>query len=47
MCLLARGRGCGIWSAQNGGTFVEKFSVNSNTLSAAGQIIVTPTITVS
>ncbi|MBM4496319.1 hypothetical protein MWT96_20165 [Prescottella equi] len=38
---------CGIWSAQNGGTFVEKFSVNSNTLSAAGQIIVTPTITVS
>lgn len=38
---------CGIWSAQTGGTWVEKFSVNPTTLSAAGQIIVTPTITMS
>ncbi|NKU63884.1 hypothetical protein GS891_12255 [Rhodococcus hoagii] len=35
---------CGIWSAQTGGTWVEKFPVNSNTLSAAGTILVTPTL---
>ena len=38
---------CGIWSALSGGTFVEKFPVNSNTLSAAGTIKVTPTLTIS
>ncbi|MBM4489351.1 hypothetical protein GS966_28790 [Rhodococcus hoagii] len=35
---------CGIWSAQTGGTWVEKFPVNSTTLSAAGTILVTPTL---
>ena len=38
---------CGIWSAQTGGTWVEKFPVNSNTLSSAGQIKVTPTLTIA
>ena len=38
---------CGIWSAASGGTWVEKFPDNSNTLRAAGQIKVTPTLTIA
>lgn len=35
---------CGIRSAETGGTWVDKFQVNSTTLSAAGEIVVTPKI---
>lgn len=38
---------CGIWSAASGGTWIEKFPVNANTLSAPGDIKVTPTLTLS
>ncbi|MFF0816653.1 hypothetical protein ACFYVR_16100 [Rhodococcus sp. NPDC003318] len=38
---------CGINSASSAGTFVEKFSVPTNTLSAAGKIKVTPTISIA
>lgn len=37
----------GIWNAASGGTFIEKFAINSTILSSPGQIVVTPTITVT
>lgn len=37
----------GIWTASSGGTFVDKCAIASTVLSGQGQILVTPTITIS
>jgi hypothetical protein len=37
----------GIWTAVTGGSFVDGVAISSTTLGAAGQILVTPTITVT
>lgn len=37
----------GIWSASTSGTFVDKCAISSTTLSGQGQVLVTPTFTVS
>lgn len=37
----------GIWSAATGGTFIDKASIASTTLSGQGQVLVTPTVTVA
>jgi hypothetical protein len=37
----------GIWTAVTGGSFVDKVAISSTTLGATGQILVTPTITVT
>ncbi|MDH6283242.1 phage tail fiber protein [Prescottella agglutinans] len=38
----------GVWSVGGtGGNFIAKIALNSTTLSAAGQIIVTPTLTIA
>lgn len=37
----------GLWSAATGGTFVDKIAITSTTFGAAGQLVVTPTVTVT
>ncbi|RJO74186.1 hypothetical protein D5S18_18710 [Nocardia panacis] len=37
----------GLWSAATGGTFIDKVLITSTALGAQGQILVTPSITVS
>jgi len=37
----------GLWSASTGGTFIDKVAITSTTMSAQGQILVTPTFTQS
>lgn len=37
----------GIWTAATGGTFVDKVAITSTTLGAQGQILLTPTITIT
>lgn len=37
----------GIWNAVSAGTFIDKCAITSTVLSGQGQILVTPTITIS
>lgn len=37
----------GIWTAQTGGTFIDKVQIQSTTLGSTGQVLVTPTYTQS
>lgn len=37
----------GIWSASTAGTFISSVAISSTTLGAQGQVLVTPTLTVS
>lgn len=37
----------GIWNAATGGSFVDKVLITATTLGAQGQILVTPTITIT
>lgn len=37
----------GIWSAASGGTFIDKVAVSSTAFTGAGQMKVTPTVTVT
>ena len=37
----------GLWSASTAGTFIDKCAITSTTLGAQGQILVTPTFTVT
>lgn len=39
--------GVGIYTASTGGTLIEKVSITSTTLGAQGQILVTPTVTIT
>ena len=37
----------GLWSAATGGSFIDKIPITSTTFGAQGQLVVTPTITVT
>ncbi|WP_431968248.1 phage tail fiber protein [Nocardia sp. bgisy134] len=37
----------GLWSALNGGTFIDKVAIASTTLGAQGTLLITPTFTMS
>lgn len=37
----------GLWTASTGGTFIDKVAITSTTLGGQGQILVTPSVTIS